>query len=665
MYINTAPGAKIQYINGSNMKKFTIIIILIFLSLAAFSQLNIKHYLGAGRYAIFKKDYTEAIYRFSRIIEVKPNYAEAYFLRGIAKYSLGDYMGAREDLTQAIQINPFYATAYHYRGLTKEQLNDFHDAIADFEQALQMDPTEPMVYVHRGLTYLMNDKFEMARNDFNEALRLDANMPEAYMNRAITHLELNDTAQAISDLNRSIKLNPFNSESFRRRGLVSYLTKNYEQAITDYNQALRLDKQNSLIVYQRALAHYKNGNYQAALDDYNTVITLDSDNALALYNRALLKSEIGEYGSAIEDYNEVTELNPDNVLVYYNRAGVKIEIEDYAGALKDYDKAIGIFPDFATAYINRSIVKQKLGKEKEAYLDRQKAEQIIAEYKKTYSDTTYEIFKDTSRNLRQLVDFNSEFNNSFSRTSLQNKNVQITLKNNFIILPAQESTTPERGLFVNALFEYEKKSESRKWIPQLWSTDNTHLDIMHESIDSVTRNSNDWELYNYAIVQSMKNNFRKGLQAFDGRSDNWQSYFIKGTIKAQMAEYLQSMNDYPTEIRINSDGQPIGAKASGTPTIDYSDAIEDLTHSVELNKEFSLAYYNRGNLYCQQRDFKKGINDYTEALSIDEIPEAYFNRGLTLIYLKENEKGCLDISKAGELGIEEAYNVIKRFCSKE
>ena len=47
------------------------------------------------------------------------------------------------------------------------------------------------------------------------------------------------------------------------------------------------------------------------------------------------------------------------------------------------------------------------------------------------------------------------------------------------------------------------------------------------------------------------------------------------------------------------------------------------------------------------------------------LAEAYYNRGLVLIYVKDREKGCLDMSKAGELGIEDAYSVIKKYCDPE
>jgi hypothetical protein len=45
--------------------------------------------------------------------------------------------------------------------------------------------------------------------------------------------------------------------------------------------------------------------------------------------------------------------------------------------------------------------------------------------------------------------------------------------------------------------------------------------------------------------------------------------------------------------------------------------------------------------------------------------DAYFNRGLVLIYLKDREKGCIDLSRAGELGVQDAYGVIKKYCEDE
>jgi tetratricopeptide (TPR) repeat protein len=83
---------------------------------------------------------------------------------------------------------------------------------------------------------------------------------------------------------------------------------------------------------------------------------------------------------------------------------------------------------------------------------------------------------------------------------------------------------------------------------------------------------------------------------------------------------------------------------------------------IELAPDFAFAYYNRGNLYSQLTDYRAAIADYTTAISLNAtFAEAYFNRGLTYIFLGNNQQGVADLSKAGELGVFEAYNVIKRY----
>jgi hypothetical protein len=46
------------------------------------------------------------------------------------------------------------------------------------------------------------------------------------------------------------------------------------------------------------------------------------------------------------------------------------------------------------------------------------------------------------------------------------------------------------------------------------------------------------------------------------------------------------------------------------------------------------------------------------------LADAYYNKGLLLILIHQNETACISLSKAGELGILEAYPVIKKYCDK-
>jgi lipoprotein NlpI len=65
------------------------------------------------------------------------------------------------------------------------------------------------------------------------------------------------------------------------------------------------------------------------------------------------------------------------------------------------------------------------------------------------------------------------------------------------------------------------------------------------------------------------------------------------------------------------------------------------------------------------KDFQRAIDAYSDGIAHDPtLAEAFYNRALTLIYLGENGLACSDLSKAGELGITEAYSVIRKYCSK-
>ena len=76
--------------------------------------------------------------------------------------------------------------------------------------------------------------------------------------------------------------------------------------------------------------------------------------------------------------------------------------------------------------------------------------------------------------------------------------------------------------------------------------------------------------------------------------------------------------------------------------------------------------FNLGNLYCLSSQLVNAIECYGKAIAqYPYMGDAYFNRGLVLIYLKDKEKGCIDLSRAGELGLEDAYNVISRYCEEE
>lgn len=76
-------------------------------------------------------DYTEAIRQ-------NPNYAGAYYSRGVDYAEKGELDKAIADFNEAIRLNPDFAKAYNDRGLAYKQKGDGDKADADFAKAKRL-----------------------------------------------------------------------------------------------------------------------------------------------------------------------------------------------------------------------------------------------------------------------------------------------------------------------------------------------------------------------------------------------------------------------------------------------------------------------------------------------------------------------------------------------
>ena len=97
---------------------------------------------------------------------------------------------------------------------------------------------------------------------------------------------------------------------------------------------------------------------------------------------------------------------------------------------------------------------------------------------------------------------------------------------------------------------------------------------------------------------------------------------------------------------------------------DWEGAISDYTKSIEIDSNYARVYYSRANANYYLKNYREAIVDYNKSIKINpNYAKAYFNRGLSNIILEEKDRGCLDLSKAGELGLGKAFDSIKEYCN--
>lgn len=660
--------------------KYTVISVVIFLLSGAmvYAQYDRDVFFYRGRRALADGKFASAIESFNVLSRIDSTDYWTFFYRGIAKYNLGDLRGAQKDFNTSVRLNPVFTSGYHYRAITESRFGDYDKALEDLQHAIDLRPGYIGLYFSRGVTYFLAQQFDNAVADFDKYIRKEPKDPSAYLNRGACRLFLQDTTKALDDYNKAISLDRFEPEGFIRRGRLYAAGHRYQDAISDMNMAISLDTTNTFAYFNRAIMYYDLNDYNAAMSDLNRVLQDEPGNALTLYNRSLISAQVGNYEDALQDMDRVININPGNVLAYYNRASYFVNMERWRDALEDYDKAIELYPDFAKAYMNRSYVENMLGMTKESKRDYDTANRKISEYREKTGEDGIS-FADTTRKYSSLLSLDADFaKKDFDDEMLQHRDVDIKLRPLYRFRLSDYRDNVQYALrnhYENALID---KFERESVVPVVVSNSDTvkFSGSSNDSVWSLPKDNAEGEFLK-ALEDVNSKLFNSALahydNAIDGAAgDKYQTlykafyYMNRGVLRADMIDFISSIESNVQTLTMDDQGTTRArVKDQVTRSYDYSDAVEDMQKALETVSDIPYIYFNLANLQCLSSSYVDAIGNYTKAISLyPYMGDAYFNRGLVLIYLKDKEKGCIDLSRAGELGVGDAYGVIKKYCEE-
>lgn len=658
---------KIRVVKPLEMRTKNIIIIVLcfaleLVAIQSNAQLNKYYFYNQARTLITQEQHTEAIAMLNQLIAADNSLAEAWFLRGLAKYNLSDMQGALADFSKAIEQNPVFSQALLYRGVVLGRLSKYPQAKSDFDMAIDLRPNWAEGYFSRGVNFLLMQQTQRAIDDFSKVIDFEPRNVDAWINRGTSYLYHGDSLRALNDYAQAIKLNPFYAEGYSKRGRLLMEMKNYHLAIDDLSKAIELDSTLSINYFLRAIANNYINSITLAIEDLDKAIELSPSNALSIYNRALLYWRIGKKSDALEDFDRVAKLNPENLLVYYNRGILQLELSDLQGAIDDFTKAIEIFPDFANAYRARSSAYAQLGNYSESELDRNFAQSIAEKY----SDRHNQPLTDTTSTFDNLIAFNSDFS---PRTTtplldeLASSTIDILPFIRVVIVDASELTLSNQHFVpldsINAGLKGHGYALTfsilnTQVIPDVITPNNSFADNLTRGIALSTQKRYNEAIDAYEVALAISPNNPLGLINLAAE-------------KANMVNFIASFEMEHSEVAL-------GQRARNTSSVGSlgNAQLESYTESLEINqallsqlKNNPIVLYNQANIYAMAGHMDEAIELYTKALSTDdELAPAWYNRGLIHFMQKDNQQGCFDMGKAGELGIRQAYLLIHRFCRR-
>ena len=105
------------------------------------SDQKLTEMLSKGSDLVNNQKLNEAIIIFSKVIDLDPDWAEAWNKRATVLYLIGEYQESQNDIDKVLQLEERHFGALAGQGLVNIQLKNYEKAIMSYEKAKKIYPT--------------------------------------------------------------------------------------------------------------------------------------------------------------------------------------------------------------------------------------------------------------------------------------------------------------------------------------------------------------------------------------------------------------------------------------------------------------------------------------------------------------------------------------------
>mgnify|MGYP004505043585 CR=1 FL=1 len=645
-------------------------------SLSIYGQYKVERLILSGRVALHYEDYVLSIQYFNQALTQKPFLWEPWQLRAIAKFYLDDWSGAEADASRAIELNPYITELYDLRGISRIRMEQYADAIDDYSKAISLEPGNRNYWYNRAACYMEQKDYDNALLQLDTIIGKWKDYAPTYLLKAEVYLNRKDTLTAEDWVKKSLEVDSFNANAWRFRANLALQNEHWKDADVFFSKSLHLKPKDSGSLINRALARLRLNNLRGAMSDYDDALEYDPNSFLAHYNRGLLRQQVGDDNRAIEDFDYVLTFEPDNVMALLNRATLLDKTGNLRGAIRDYSKVIEKFPNFWTGLHYRAECYRRLGMRAKAeqdefrilkaQMDKHLGKQTRWSSKKVaavrkMSDIDPEKYNQVvvEDNPETVQEYKSEY-----RGKVQNRQVTEQYQPYIALTYAErKGEMGNRALYDDATETVRMKMSEAFGsygisIPQLGCVgEGSGVQTASEvdTLSAVIRKTKETKtaellLLARAVAYSSEQNYQEALKDINDYLQINPSSFIalwqRAVCSAMIVEYEKGLTPKDAALR-----------KAGVQS-DFDKLIELAPHDANV-------LYSYGTFCARIQEYDKAIDLLTKAIEQDvQLSYAYYNRGLAYLASGKAQQAKADFSKAGELGLYNAYSLMKKKGNK-
>jgi len=183
------------------------------------TEFDAEHYpaqlaYNLGQSFLLREEPDLAKEQLTKAIDLNPNFAEAYNLRGRSTKYLEGYAPALDDFLKAVELKSDFGEAWRNLGNAFLYLERFDEMVSAFDKSVELMPDSALAINNRGYGYFVIGKYELALHDHEKAVHLDPNYAEAHYDKGMALTKLGRKEHAEKALHEATKLNDSGEDTF-------------------------------------------------------------------------------------------------------------------------------------------------------------------------------------------------------------------------------------------------------------------------------------------------------------------------------------------------------------------------------------------------------------------------------------------------------------------
>jgi tetratricopeptide (TPR) repeat protein/serine/threonine protein kinase len=284
----------------------------------------------------------EAIIEYRKIVDIKPDSAEAHCALGDALMAKGQPKEAIAAYQQAIRLNKDFADA-HYRLGNAFFPKRLDEAINEYREAIRIRKDFPEAHVNLGILLAGRNDLDNAIAEYREAIRTKQKFPEAYK----AHYALGNALmakgqpkEAIAAYQQAIRLNKDFADAHYRLG-NAFFPKRLDEAINEYREAIRINKNYAEAHTNLGNCLWRKGDPDGAIREYRTALGINKDLFEAHRNLGVALRHKDQLDEAITEFLEAIRLKKENAsahdhlgLTWQAKGRLKDAVAEYREAIR-------------------------------------------------------------------------------------------------------------------------------------------------------------------------------------------------------------------------------------------------------------------------------------------------------------------------------------------